>query len=57
MLVVMKSDATKEQTEAVILAIHRMNLNAHPMPGPTRTAIGITGNSGALDARDRKSVV
>jgi 3-deoxy-7-phosphoheptulonate synthase len=51
MLVVMKSDATKEQTEAVILAIHRMNLNAHPMPGPTRTAIGITGNSGALDAR------
>ena len=28
-----------------------MNLTPHPMPGATRTAIGITGNTGAVDPR------
>ena len=28
-----------------------MNLTPHPMPGATRTAIGITGNIGAVDPR------
>ena len=28
-----------------------MNLTPHPMPGATRTAIGITGNIGAVDSR------
>jgi 3-deoxy-7-phosphoheptulonate synthase len=51
MLVVMSSQATKEQIAQVIAAIHRMNLQPHPMPGPTRTAIGITGNNSAIDAR------
>jgi len=51
MLVVMSSHATQEQIEHVILAIQRLNLNPHPMPGPTRTAIGITGNNTAIDAR------
>ncbi len=51
MLVVMSSHATPEQIDHVILAIQRMNLNPHPMPGPTRTAIGITGNNTAIDAR------
>ncbi len=51
MLVVMSSHATPEQIEHVILAIQRLNLNPHPMPGPTRTAIGITGNNTAIDAR------
>jgi len=51
MLVVMSSHATPEQIDHVILAIQRLNLNPHPMPGPTRTAIGITGNNTAIDAR------
>jgi 3-deoxy-7-phosphoheptulonate synthase len=51
MLVVMSSHATPEQIDQVLLAIRRMNLNPHPMPGPTRTAIGITGNNTAIDAR------
>ena len=28
-----------------------MNLTPHPLPGATRTAIGITGNVGAVDPR------
>jgi 3-deoxy-7-phosphoheptulonate synthase len=51
MLVVMKTDATAEQIEQVIAAIRRMNLTPHPMPGATRTAIGITGNISAVDPR------
>jgi 3-deoxy-7-phosphoheptulonate synthase len=51
MLVVMHAHATKEQVDQVVKAIRRMNLNAHPMPGATRTAIGITGNINAVDSR------
>jgi 3-deoxy-7-phosphoheptulonate synthase len=51
MLVVMSSHATQEQIDQVLLAIERMKLTPHPMPGPTRTAIGITGNNTAIDAR------
>jgi 3-deoxy-7-phosphoheptulonate synthase len=51
MLVVMHSHATPEQIEQVLQAIRRMNLTPHPMPGATRTAIGITGNISAVDPR------
>jgi 3-deoxy-7-phosphoheptulonate synthase len=51
MLVVMQSHATPEQVDNVVQAIRRMNLTPHPMPGATRTAIGITGNVGAVDPR------
>jgi 3-deoxy-7-phosphoheptulonate synthase len=51
MLVVMHSHATAEQVEQVVDAIRRMNLKPHPMPGATRTAIGITGNISAVDPR------
>ncbi|HKB38867.1 MAG TPA: 3-deoxy-7-phosphoheptulonate synthase [Gemmataceae bacterium] len=51
MLVVMNSHATPEQIDAVVSAIRRMNLTPHPMPGTTRTAIGITGNISAVDPR------
>jgi 3-deoxy-7-phosphoheptulonate synthase len=51
MLVVMHSHATPHQIEQALEAIRRMNLTAHPMPGATRTAIGITGNVGAVDPR------
>ncbi len=49
MLVVMHSHASQEQIERVVAAIRQMNLAAHPMPGATRTAIGITGNLSAVD--------
>jgi 3-deoxy-7-phosphoheptulonate synthase len=51
MLVVMQSQATHEQIEQVVATIRDMNLNPHPMPGATRTAIGITGNISAVDPR------
>ena len=51
MLVVMHSHATPQQIDQVLEAIRRMNLTPHPMPGATRTAIGITGNIGAVDPR------
>jgi 3-deoxy-7-phosphoheptulonate synthase len=51
MLVVMHSHATPEQIRQVIATIERMNLKPHPMPGATRTAIGITGNISAVDPR------
>jgi 3-deoxy-7-phosphoheptulonate synthase len=51
MLVVMQAGATKEQIDQVLDAIRRMNLTPHPLPGSTRTAIGITGNTAAVDER------
>src|SRR4051812_18649309 len=50
MLVVMRSHAGADQIEHVVAAVRAMGLEPHPMPGPTRTAIGITGNTGAIDA-------
>ena len=49
MLIVMKSDATDSQVEAVLRVIEQLGFKGHPMPGATRTAIGITGNQGAVD--------
>ena len=49
MLIVMKSDATDSQIEAVLRVIEQLGFRGHPMPGATRTAIGITGNQGAVD--------
>ncbi len=51
MLVVMKSHATPQQIDAVVAVIRSMNLTPHPLPGALRTAIGITGNLGAVDPR------
>jgi 3-deoxy-7-phosphoheptulonate synthase len=45
----MKADATDSQIEAVIRVIEGLGFKGHPMPGATRTAIGITGNQGAVD--------
>jgi 3-deoxy-7-phosphoheptulonate synthase len=49
MLVVMQSDATPDQVARVIAAIREIDLTPHSLPGPTRTAIAITGNTGAVD--------
>lgn len=51
MLIVMQTGATPEQISNVLDAIRSLKLTPHPMPGATRTAIGITGNTGAVDAR------
>jgi 3-deoxy-7-phosphoheptulonate synthase len=51
MLVVMSGHATPEQIERALATIREMGLTPHPMPGPTRTAIGITGNTSAVDPR------
>jgi 3-deoxy-7-phosphoheptulonate synthase len=51
MLVVMQSHATADQVDHVVQAIRDMNLTPHPMPGATRTAIGITGNISVIDPR------
>lgn len=50
MLIVMKADATDGQIEAVVSVIEELGYRAHPMRGASRTAIGITGNQGAVDA-------
>ncbi len=44
MLVMMKSNATREEIDAVCRRIESMGYKPHPIPGSTRTAIGITGN-------------
>jgi 3-deoxy-7-phosphoheptulonate synthase len=49
MLVVMQSHATEDQVRAVCQRIEGLGLKAHPIPGAARTAIGITGNDGAID--------
>jgi len=48
-LVVMQSHASEQQVRAVCERIESLGLKAHPIPGTVRTAIGITGNSGAVD--------
>jgi 3-deoxy-7-phosphoheptulonate synthase len=45
----MQSHATEEQVRAVCQRIESLGLKAHPIPGAARTAIGITGNDGAVD--------
>src|SRR4029079_1008607 len=49
MLIVMKADATDSQVQTVVRIIEELGYRAHPMPGASRTAIGITGNPGAVD--------
>jgi 3-deoxy-7-phosphoheptulonate synthase len=49
MLIVMKTDAMEQEIEAVVSIVNELGFKAHPMPGATRTAIGITGNQGAVD--------
>ena len=50
MLVVMKAHATEEQVRAVCERIESLGYRPHAIPGAQRTAIGITGNKGAMEA-------
>ena len=50
MLVVMKPHATPEEIQSVCQHIEQLGYRPHPMPGAQRTAIGITGNKGTVEA-------
>ncbi len=49
MLIMMKSNATPEQIDAVCERVKELGLTPNQIPGAVRLAIGITGNKGALD--------
>ena len=51
MLIVMKPSAAPQEVDAVVNVIQEIGLRPHPMPGATRTAIGVTGNTGPVDSR------
>lgn len=50
MLVVLQSNATNQEIEQVLKRIKALGLRAEIIPGSTRTAIGILGNTGYIDA-------
>jgi len=49
MLIVMAAGASSDQVAQVTAQIEALGLKAHPIPGAQRVAIGITGNTGALE--------
>jgi len=49
MLIVMTASAGPGEIANVVRVIESLGFRAHVMPGATRTAIGITGNQGAVD--------
>jgi 3-deoxy-7-phosphoheptulonate synthase len=50
MLVVMKHNATDAEIESVVDTILEMGYKARPIPGEQRTAVGLIGNDGQVDA-------
>jgi 3-deoxy-7-phosphoheptulonate synthase len=50
MLVVMRHDATPDEVQRVVDVINEMGYEAAPMPGKQRTAIGLVGNDGKVNA-------
>lgn len=50
MLIVMKHNATEAQIESIVDAIKEMGYGARPIPGEQRTAVGLIGNDGQVDA-------
>jgi len=56
MLVVMQSQATEAQVRAVCDRIESLGYKALPVPGAGRTAVCITGNSGAVDIGSLESM-
>ena len=49
MLILMQSDHTKKQLKDVLAKVKSLKLKPHVIPGKLSVAVGITGNSGALD--------
>ena len=50
MLIVMEAAATADDVRRVVETVQGLGLTAHPIPGAQRTAIGITGNRGSVEA-------
>jgi 3-deoxy-7-phosphoheptulonate synthase len=50
MLIVMDATATTDDVRRVVEAVENAGLQAHPIPGAQRTAIGITGNRGSVES-------
>src|SRR5262245_30152048 len=50
MLIVMSHSATPKQIDGVVKTIEEMGYQARPMPGKQRTAVGLVGNDGKVDA-------
>jgi 3-deoxy-7-phosphoheptulonate synthase len=50
MLVVMAHNATPDQIDHVAATIREMGYEAAPIPGKQRTAVGLVGNDGKVDA-------
>jgi 3-deoxy-7-phosphoheptulonate synthase len=50
MLIVMDAAASPEDVRRVVETVAGLGLQAHPIPGTQRTAIGITGNKGMVEA-------
>jgi 3-deoxy-7-phosphoheptulonate synthase len=49
MLIVMNANATQNEIDNAVRVVESLGFRAHVMPGATRTAIGVTGNRGAVD--------
>ena len=49
MLIVMNASAPQGEIDGVVRVIETLGFRAHVMPGAMRTAIGVTGNQGAVD--------
>jgi 3-deoxy-7-phosphoheptulonate synthase len=49
MLIVMNANATQHEIDNAVRVVESLGFRAHVMPGATRTAIGVTGNQGAVD--------
>jgi 3-deoxy-7-phosphoheptulonate synthase len=50
MLVVMQNHATQAEIDRVVKTIEEMGYTARPMPGGTRTTVGLIGNDGRVDS-------
>ena len=50
MLIVMQHGATPDQVQRVVAVIEELGYHARPMPGAQRTAVGLVGNDGRVDA-------
>ena len=56
MLVVMENHATQAQIDRVVHIIKEMGYEARPMPGETRTTVGLVGNDGRVDGSRLESL-
>ena len=50
MLVVMEHGASTADVDRVCAVVKEMGYEARPMPGAQRTAVGVVGNDGRVDA-------